>query len=142
MKTVQHYQAVNVNTASPMELILMLYDECVKTLEKAEKSFAIEGPDRIEQINNNLLHAQDIITELAVSLDLEKGGEIALNLQRLYDFMVNHLSYSNVNKDLKATADVKRMMMDLRDAWREIASKEEPREYTPVSSVSNIQISG
>ena len=36
-----------------MELILMLYDECVKTLEKAEKSFAIEGPDRIEQINNN-----------------------------------------------------------------------------------------
>jgi flagellar protein FliS len=142
MQTVRKYQEINVNTASPMELIIMLYDECIRSLEKAEKAFEIEGPERIETINNNLLHAQDIITELAVSLDMEKGGVIAQNLQKLYDFMVNHLSHANINKIVKPVTDVKTMMNDLREAWKEVAAKEDPREITPTSTVSNIHIAG
>ena len=143
MQTVRKYQEINVNTASPMELIVMLYDECIRSLEKAEKAFAIEGPERIENINNALLHAQDIITELAVSLDMEKGGVIAQNLQKLYDFMVNHLSHANIIKIVKPVSDVKAMMLDLREAWKEIAAKEDPRgDNIPTNTVSNIHISG
>ncbi len=144
MQSIKQYQEMNINTASPMELVIMLYDDCIRSLEKAEKAFDITGPERIESINNALLHSQDIITELAVSLDMEKGGEIAQNLQRLYDFMVNHLSYANVNKNVKPIVDVKKMMADLREAWREVASKEEPRDEAPAinRTVSNISIAG
>jgi flagellar protein FliS len=136
------YQEINVTTASPMELVLMLYDECIRSLEKAEAAFDIAGPERIEAVNNTLLHAQDIITELAVSLDFEKGGEIAKNLQRLYDFMVNHLSYANVNKAPKAVSDVRKMMTELRDAWREIAKQESAREETPAAVTGSFRIAG
>ena len=142
MQTIRKYQEININTASPMELIIMLYDDGIRSLEKAEKAFEIEGPERIENINNHLLHAQDIITELAVSLDMEKGGAIAQNLQKLYDFMVNHLSNANVNKVVKPVTEVKTMMSELREAWREIAAKEEPRETVQASTVSNIHIAG
>ena len=143
MTTVRKYQELNITTASPMELILMLYDECLRSLDKAAKAFDQEGPERIETISNNLLHAQDIITELAVSLDMEKGGEIAQNLQRLYDFMVNHLSRANVNKEIRPIQEVRKMMNELRDAWAEVARKEPPREHATAQPLSgSIRIAG
>lgn len=148
MIRVREYQQVNVNTASPMELVLMLYDEGAKTLERAEQAFPVDTPDRIEQINNALLHAQDVITELAISLDMEKGGSIAKELQRIYDFMINHLSMANVKKELKPIQDVRKLMMDLREAWAEVAKQESqlrdlsaPPQST-AASASTIQISG
>jgi flagellar secretion chaperone FliS len=143
MTTAREYQEINITTASPMELVLILYDECIRTLEKAEQAFEIEGPSRIEVISNSLLHAQDIITELAVSLDMEKGGEIAQNLQRLYDFMVNHLSQANVNKVVKPIQDIHKMMCDLKEAWTEVAKKEPARENAAPNPVrGGIQIAG
>ncbi|MEI6808270.1 MAG: flagellar export chaperone FliS [bacterium] len=122
--SVRKYQESHVSTASPMELVMMLYDEAIKSLDKAESAFGINDPSRIEQIGNNLLHAQDVITELAVSLDMEKGGEIAHQLQRLYDFMVHHLSKADVSKDLKGIKEVRKMLSDLREAWGAVAQKE------------------
>ena len=144
MTTARKYQELNVTTASPMELILMLYDECIRSLDKAEKAFETPSePERIEVIGNNLLHAQDIITELAVSLDMEKGGEIARNLQRLYDFMVNHLSHANVNKQIKPIQDVRKIMSELREAWFEISKQEPSRPQETAQTLSGkIQIAG
>jgi len=144
MTTARKYQELNITTASPMELVLMLYDECLRSLDKAEKAFEKEDPERIETISNNLLHAQDLITELAVSLDMEKGGEIALNLQRLYDFMVNHLSRANVNKEIRPIHEVRKMMSELREAWTEVAKKEPPREHATTQSAmsGSIRIAG
>ena len=144
MTTARKYQELNVTTASPMELILMLYDECIRSLDKAEKAFkTIPKPEQIEVIGNSLLHAQDIITELAVSLDMEKGGEIAHHLQRLYDFMVNHLSRANVNQEIKPIQDVRKIMADLREAWLEISKQEPSRPHATVQPLSsNIQIAG
>ena len=76
MATAKKYRQTQVMTASPMELVMMLYDECIRALDNAEKAFEIAEPDNIQEVNNNILHAQDIITELTVSLDMEKGGEI------------------------------------------------------------------
>ncbi len=123
MPSTETYRSTHIMTATPMELITMLYDECITSLHKAEEAFDIEGPDRFQEISNNILHAQDIITELSVSLDMEKGGQIAANLQRLYDFMITHLCSANTRKNLKPLKEVREMMMDLGDTWRKVAEQ-------------------
>ncbi|QBG47394.1 flagellar export chaperone FliS [Verrucomicrobia bacterium S94] len=123
MAELNQYQKIAVNTATAMELVLMVYDECIRSLEKAEEAFKLEGPERIEPIGKHLRHAQNAITELSVSLNMEQGGEIAENLSRLYDFMINHLSRANVKKELQPVRDVKDMMVDLREAWVQVAEQ-------------------
>jgi flagellar protein FliS len=124
MTRTDHYQTVNVSTASPMDLIIMLYDECVKTLDRADAAFDLPAPGNIEAISNHLLHAEDIITELTVSLDYEKGGDIATHLHRLYDFMIAHLSEANVRKERNRIHEVRKMLLELREAWVEVAKME------------------
>jgi flagellar protein FliS len=123
MAEINPYQATAVRTATPVELVLMVYDECITALRNAEEAFQITGPERIERIGNNLLHAQDAITELSLSLDMERGGEIAENLSRLYDFMTHHLSDANTQKEIKPVQDVRGMMQDLRDTWAQVAKQ-------------------
>ncbi len=125
MQNYNAYQQMDINTASPMQLVIMLYDEAIKSLDKAERAFSIEDPSRIEEIGNHLLHAQDCITELAISLDMEQGGEISHNLHRLYDFMINHLSEANVQKKEKNVQDVRNILKELREAWQEVANNEQ-----------------
>jgi flagellar secretion chaperone FliS len=143
MPAFENYHNTHIMTASPMELILMLYDEAVKSLGKAEEAFKIEGPGRIQEINNNLLHAQDIITELTASLNFEKGGEIASNLYKLYEFMIHQLSQANINKKVKPVREVKALMIELKEAWLKVAEKE-PRgeEIQEQRPASNIAIAG
>lgn len=140
MSTAKRYQETHVMTASPMQLILMLYDECVQSLDRAEKALDIQGPDRIEMINKHLLHAEDIITELSVSLDMEKGGAIANNLHKLYDFMLFHLSQANLKKELKPIIEVRKMMIDLREAWQKVADQEPGQEESAQPSNSRTAI--
>lgn len=143
MPATRQYQEVHVSTASPMELVMMLYDEAIRSLDKAEEAFGIQDPSRFEKIGNHLLHAQDVITELAISLDMEKGGEISQYLQRLYDFMVHHLSQADVRKEVKGIREVRKMLADLRDAWGEVAKKEVVSgEQQRVSATSTIRITG
>ncbi|MBN1676884.1 MAG: flagellar export chaperone FliS [Kiritimatiellae bacterium] len=146
MPGTEDYRRTHVMTASPMELILMLYDEAIRSLTTAEKALAVTGddPGRFEAINNALLHAQDVITELSVSLDMERGGEIAVNLQRLYDFMVHHLAEANAKKALQPVKDVREMLNDLREAWEQVTKKELPRTETaaPPQRKDNVLFSG
>jgi len=142
MAELNPYKANAVKTATPVELVVMVYNECLNSLERAEQAFKIEGPERIEQIGNHLLHAQDAITELALALDMEKGGEVAGNLSRLYDFMTRHLITANTQKDLQAVKDVKQMMTQLRDTWQQVA-QQVGGQHNPASVRSgHISISG
>ena len=141
MSNEERYRETHIMTASPMELVLMLYDQCISALNQVEEAFQVAEPERFQLINNHLLHAQDIITELSVSLDFEKGGEVASNLQNLYEFMVHHLSQANVTKSPDPVREVKGMLEDLREAWREVA-KQEVSGGTPPPSPGSIQFSG
>ncbi len=141
------YQETHITTSSPMALVIMLYDEAIKAIEMAEEAFQINDPSRIEKIGNHLLHAQDVITELAVSLDMEKGGEIAHHLHRLYDFMVVHLSKADVTKEIQGVRDVHKMLCELRQAWnevakQEVAGEEQPPRQRAMEINSTIQITG
>ncbi len=142
MPALENYRNTHIMTASPMELIIMLYDEAIKSLAKAEEAFKLEGPVRIQEINNNLLHTQDIITELTASLNFEKGGEIAANLYKLYEFMIHQLSQANIKKQVKPVKEVKALMTELKEAWLKVAEKEPKGEEIPERPVSSIAIAG
>lgn len=142
MAEVNPYQTNAVQAATPIELVVMVYDECINSLNRAEQAFEIEGPERIEQIGNHLLHAQDAITELSLSLDMENGGEVAENLSRLYDFMTRHLVDANVKKELKSVLEVRDMMTELRDTWSQVAQQVGGQHGPDSSRSGRISISG
>lgn len=111
----KEYQSNQISTAEPKQLIIMLYDGAVRFLESAAQFM---GDFRMyDKANNNLLRAQDIITELMVSLDLEKGGEVAQNLLNLYAYMKKQLLDANLKKSAAEVEKVIAMLKDLRIAW-------------------------
>lgn len=142
MAEINPYKTSAVQTATPIELVIMVYDECINSLNRAEQAFEIEGPERIEKIGNHVLHAQDAITELSLSLDMDNGGEVAENLSRLYDFMSRHLVEGNVKKDLKALQDVRQMMTELRDTWNQVALQVGGQHGPEAARSGHISISG
>jgi flagellar protein FliS len=114
------YRKTQIETASPEALILMLYDGAIKFMGQAEIAFE---ENNIEQISNLLLRIQAIFTELLTALDKEKGGEIAVNLERLYVFFLEQLGEANVKKDPKPLAEIKPLVIDLRNTWEQAMQK-------------------
>lgn len=114
----QSYRQVATRTASPGQLVLMLYEGAIRFLERAHAGFRLEDPVEFNTtINNNILRAQDIIRELDFSLNVEQGGELAIQLRRLYDYFDRILLEANLRKDPKGVTEVIQRITDLRDAW-------------------------
>jgi flagellar protein FliS len=114
----QSYRQVATRTASPGQLILMLYEGVIRFLNRAQEGFQLEDPVEYNTtINNNILRAQDIIRELDYSLNLEQGGELALELRRLYDYFDRVLLEANLRKDSQRITEVIQRVTELRDAW-------------------------
>lgn len=114
------YRKTQIETASPEALILMLYDGAIKFIGQAEIAFEEKN---IEQISNLLLRIQAIFTELLTALDKDKGGEIAVNLERLYVFFLEQLSDANIKKDPKPLIEIKPLVIDLRNTWEQAMQK-------------------
>ncbi len=122
------YRKTQIDTASPEALILMLYDGALRFITQAEDAFEAKNN---EQISNSLLRVQAIITELMTSLDKEKGGEIAANLERLYLFFLEKLTDSNLKKDPEPMRQVKPLIEDLRNTWAEAMKLNAKNPTTP-----------
>lgn len=117
----QSYRQVATQTASPGNLVLMLFEGAIGFLEKSLRGFDLEDPLEFNQtINNNILRAQAIINELNLSLNLRDGGEIAIHLRRLYAYMDRRLQECNVSKEKAGIEDVLGRLRVLRDTWSEM----------------------
>ncbi len=104
-----------VKTASPMKLIEMMYEKAIEVLKDAKD--ALNKNDFITT-NEKIKRAQDIVTELNISLDIEKGGEIAKGLRSLYSYMYRTLIEASVKKDTQKIDEVLGYFEELLDAWR------------------------
>lgn len=124
------YKKTQIETATPEQLILMLYDGAIKFLVQAKIKINNKDPKKIEECNNSLMRAQDIIYELIKSLDMERGGDIAQNLFSLYEFMLHQLMEANMNKDPKPITVVLSMIKDLRDTWTEVMKIQQQESQT------------
>ncbi|MGI5169978.1 flagellar export chaperone FliS [Spirillospora sp. CA-253888] len=114
------YMTDTVATASPAQLVVMLYDRLVLDLLKAEE--ALLAGDR-EDASARLQHAQDIVIELRASLDasVEWGG--TAGLAELYGFLLTTLIRANVHADASLAAACRELVEPLRDAWRAAAAQ-------------------
>ncbi len=120
----QHYQEQSVMTASPGELTLMLYNGCIKFINKAK--LAIEEKN-IQEANNAIIRAQDIIHELMYTLNMDY--DISNNLAALYDFMNRRLIDANLSKDTEPLDEVLELVTELRDTWMEVIKKNRKQLY-------------
>jgi flagellar protein FliS len=116
------YQAQAVLTASPGQLVLMLYDGALRFLGHARDALQTpeDTPRRIEIINTNLIKAQNILAELQASLNHEAGGDHSANLDRLYAYYVRRLLEANMKKAVGPVVEVEALVRQLRDGWAEM----------------------
>ncbi len=102
-------------------LVFMLYDEAIRSLQKAVEAIDKNDIQGRWQANKK---AVDIIGELAQNLDMEKGGLIAEKLYQLYRFLLTSLPQVDIRNDPKPAEEAVRLLEPLRDSWRELARKD------------------
>jgi flagellar protein FliS len=136
--TWESYRQIATQTASPNQLVLMLYDGAIRFLERARLGFLEEDPLEYNRtVNNNVLRAQDIINELNRSLDMSKGGEFSTNMRRLYTYLDRRLQESNERKDEEAVKEVINRVTVLRDAWAQMLESQKAVR-TPVAASDSL----
>jgi flagellar secretion chaperone FliS len=120
-KAWQSYRQVATQTASPGQLVLLLYNGILRFLEQARVGFGLDDPKEFnETINNNLQRAQAIINEMNQSLNMAEGGEFAQKMRGLYDYFDRRLQESNISKTEPGIVEVIKHVTVLRDAWAEM----------------------
>lgn len=121
MNTTDIYRTQAVTTAGPAQLVLMLFDRALLAVRRARQAGSDDQPHAasLETINHELQRAQDILGELQVTLDHDRGGQIAANLHGLYGFCLDRLITANVRKDVTELAPVENVLGQLRDAWEQ-----------------------
>ncbi|GIE80098.1 flagellar protein FliS [Actinoplanes philippinensis] len=112
------YLQDSINTASPARLLIMLYDRLILDLMHGEE--ALRNDDRV-LANEKITHAQEIVLELRVTLDLE-AWDGAPGLAGLYGFVLTELIGANIKRDADRVAGCRSLLEPLRDAWRDAAS--------------------
>lgn len=113
----QSYRKTDVVTADPKKLVLMCYEGAIESLKLAKIRYLdkdFEGKCRAIQ------KAQDIINELLCSLDFERGGAIARNLEALYNYMLREIIRSDISRDLSNLDSIIGMLGELKSAWEEV----------------------
>ncbi len=115
------YAERTIDTANPAKLVEMLYSGAISFLGQAVKAI---NDKKYDVANEKIMRVEDIIMELNVSLDMEKGGEISENLRALYNYMYKQLLEANTKKDTSILDECKNYLSDLRETWMEAMKKE------------------
>lgn len=111
----QAYKQTAVETASPGELTLMLYDGCLRFIKKGKE--AIKAGEIAEK-NRCLQRAQDIIRELMITLDTKY--EVAQPMMRMYDYILRRLIEANVKNDPAILDEVETYVGQFQETWKEV----------------------
>jgi len=124
-KVLNQYKRSNIETAGKLDLIIMCYERAIQLLsqikdhvqenEKAKKALKVKK-------------ALDIISELQGCLDMEKGGQIARNLDSLYSYLTKRLLVGDIRKDLSVYDEAIYILSELKEAWQTIKSDEDTAE--------------
>jgi flagellar protein FliS len=121
------YRTTEVNTADSIKVVSLLYDGAINFIQAAR--LRIQERD-IAGKGLYIGKATSIVAELSASLNME-AGEIARNLRRLYDFILDKLFQANLKDDMSACDEAERVLQELRGAWKEIEKKPLCNQKTP-----------
>ncbi len=119
------YRHGQVASAGPVRIIILLYEGALQSCRQAAERFEDPRPR-----GESLGRAHRIVTELMASLDYDKGGEIATNLDGLYGFVLDAITHANVDEEERVLGPAIQVLETLVSGWREIeaANTPEPRE--------------
>jgi flagellar protein FliS len=122
---VNRYQNAQVETASPVRIVVQLHDGAVRLLLQA---ITLTRSKQIEPRAIALKKAHAIVSELQVSLEAKHSPELCQELERLYDFMLHRISQATVTRDDEKTnaalTPVIKILRELRSAWSAVAEKQ------------------
>jgi flagellar protein FliS len=115
---VNSYQQNQIRTASPEQILILLYEGAIRFLKQAK--MAVEEGEHVTRLEK-ISRAVAIITELSNTLDFQKGGEVAENLDALYAYMARELSRCNIENDPAPIDTAIEILSELLEAWRQAA---------------------
>ncbi|HQO03844.1 MAG TPA: flagellar export chaperone FliS [Spirochaetota bacterium] len=133
------YKQTEINTANQGKLIVMLYDGAIKFLNIALENM---NPKAYDVVNTNIIKAQDIITELMISINLKDGGEISQNLFNLYMYFKKRLLEANIQKEPEIIQEVLKLLKELRAAWEKISASEARTDKMNMDTKGSFSIEG
>ncbi|MBQ6776187.1 MAG: flagellar export chaperone FliS [Synergistaceae bacterium] len=113
------YQATRISTATKEQLLLITYDIGIKACHAAENAMNAKNgatPD-YDLANREIIRAQEVVRELMVTLNRDKGGEMADKLMQLYEYMYQLLVDANMKKEPDNLKIVRSMMEELKQTW-------------------------
>lgn len=116
----QKYKEIQVNSSSKEDLVILAYDGAINSIEACIESIA---ENDLEMVHASSLKAQALVNELMVSLNFEKGGEIAKNLFNIYEYIIHRLMMANAKKQQDLFEEPKELLLNLREAWIEAKQK-------------------
>lgn len=118
------YRSAVAQTASPAQLVLMLFDGAIMRIERAIR--ALEDPRDLSAVHEAITRAQRIVDELSMSLDHEGGGQLAGNLAAIYTYVGERLTTANIQKHPEPLEEAIAHLTPLRDAWESACVRVEP----------------
>ena len=121
------YEKTEVETSGKLDLVIICYEKAIHFLMQAKSDFE---KNRIEQKARKMQMALAIINELQSCLNIEKGGQVAKNLDSIYTYLTQKLLLGDIKKDLTAFDDAIGILNELKGAWEEIALEEEDQIST------------
>lgn len=113
------YRETEVLTAAPGQLVVLLYDHLLLSLNRAHAAMVKRDGDAQ---GVSLEKARNVLTELLVTLDCERGGEVAANLTALYSFLLGELVQVGIRADVARLDRVTHMIAELRDAFAQAST--------------------
>jgi flagellar protein FliS len=111
------YRKHAVSTASPVSLVVMLYDGALRFMEAGKRAMAAKD---LEGQSKNLVRAERIVMHLIATLDTEKGGQLANNLLSLYSYVVERLVKANIEDSVEPVDEAIRTFSELRRGWSDL----------------------
>jgi flagellar protein FliS len=123
-----------VFSANPHRLISMLYQGAILAIANAKNGILRKDiPAKGTAISQAILIIGD---GLKASLDKKVGGDLALNLDALYDYMNSRLLTANLKNDIAALDEVTRLLRELKEAWDSIRQSSETKTQVPAAHVA------
>ncbi|QER41851.1 flagellar export chaperone FliS [Thermodesulfobacterium sp. TA1] len=127
VKTVYNYLENQVKNADPLDLVIMLYGKAIACLKISKNTIeaGLNTPEDVKKKAENLSKATEIIAYLQGSLNFEKGGEIAKNLNEVYQTLLNELLVANSRNDVQKIADSIEVLEKLKKTWEELKCQDQ-----------------
>jgi len=132
----EHYFQQDILTASPQKIVYMLYDRAIFQLKEAIK--AIDNNDIEKRFNCNK-KAFEIIAHMWQTLDMEQGGDVSANLEKLFSYALRRLPDVDIKNDPEPAQEVINLLQPICDSWKELADNPEMAQKAAQEAVVDNQ---